>query len=262
MEVLKEFLESSTIHGMSYISRTRSCMKFMWIMTVVFGFISAGLLISQSYHNWRMNPIATTITTAPIEQVTYPLIYVCPPRNTFTNLNYDLVNVPDERLEQDYVNELVTLVDEKIQDAELEKALSELDIFEERNKFRNWYLGITELKLPNYYYILGYLKHSITYKTTASSGMITSPFFGSTYNEKNFYFVISYIFDFYLPLIKEERKLNFNVDIDTKETEGGSESFVLDLGTRKESYKLTGPMTRMFSFNNLTNTTKIELSKI
>ena len=262
MEVLKEFLESSTIHGMSYISRNRSCIKFMWIMTVVLWFFSAGFLISQSYHNWQMNPIATTIATAPIEQVTYPLIYVCPPRNTFTNLNYDLVNVPDERLEQDYVNELVMLVDEKIQEAELEKALDELDIFEERNKFRNWYFGLTELRLPNYYYILGYLKHELRYKTTASSGMISSPFFGSSYNEKNFYFIITYIFDFFLPFIKEERTLNFNVDIDTKETEGGSEAFVLDLGTRKESYKLTGPMTKMFSFNNSTNITKVELRKI
>ena len=216
----------------------------------------------QSFYNWEISPIATTLETTPIQQVTYPLIYVCPPRNTFTNLNYDLENVPDERLEPNFVNELVRLVDEKIQDAELEKTLVELDTFEEKNKFQNWYLGLSELALPRYYYIFGYLKHTIAYTTTASSGTVSSPFFRRIFNEKNFYFIVHYnfVFNNLLSLINEDRILNLNLDIDTKETEGGSESFSLTLGAKKESYKLTGPMTKALSLKSSDNITDIHLT--
>ena len=208
-----------------------------------------------------MSPIATTITTNPIEKVTYPQIYVCPPRNTFTNLNFDLVNVPDEKLEPDYVNELVRLVDEKIQDAELEKTLEDINTFEEQDKFNHWYMGLSELAQPRFYYIFGYLKHTITYKTTATSGTVSSPFFRSTYNEKNFYFIIHYNFDFknILPHIRSDQILNLKLDIDTKETEGGSESFSLYLGAKKESYKLTGPMTKTLILDSSDTISKFEL---
>ena len=261
MEVLREFSEQSTIHGIGYISRTQSCVRLLWILTVLSGFITAGFLIMQSFYNWEISPIATTLETVPIEQVTYPLIYVCPPKNTFTNLNYDLENVPDERLEPDYVNELMKLVDEKVQEAELEKTLDDINTFEEQDKFKNWYLGFSKLAQPRYYYIFGYLKHTIAYTTTATSGTISSPFFRSTYNEKNFYFIVHYSFDFdeLLPLIKGDRILNLNLDIDTKETEGGSESFSLNFGGKKESYKLTGPMTKALSVNSSDKITNFEL---
>ena len=188
MEVLREFSEHSTIHGIGYISRTQSCVRLLWILTVLSGFITAGFLIMQSFYNWEISPIATTLETVPIEQVTYPLIYVCPPKNTFTNLNYDLENVPDERLEPDYVNELMRLVDEKVQEAELEKALDDINTFDEQDKFIHWYYGLSELAQPRFYYLFGYLKHTIAYQTTATSGTVSSPFFRSTYNEKNFFF--------------------------------------------------------------------------
>ena len=209
-----------------------------------------------------MSPISTTITTNPIEQVTYPEIFVCPPRNTFTNLNHDLVNVPDERIDQDYIYELIRLVDKKVQEAELEKSLIELDTFDEKDKFKKWYLGLTEFALPQYYYIFGYLKQIIEYKTTATSGTISSPFFRSKYDKKNFYFITVYIFDLsnLLLHIEEDTILNLNLEIDTKETEGGSETFSLDLGSEIDSYKLTGPMTKTLSFNRSDQMTQFWLT--
>ena len=103
----------------------------------------------QSFHNWEISPIATTLDTVPIEQVTYPQIYVCPPKNTFTNLNYDLENVPDEKLEPEFVNELLRLVDEKIQESELEKTLDDINLYEEQDRFNHWYLDLSELRLIN-----------------------------------------------------------------------------------------------------------------
>lgn len=266
MEVLKEFSENSTIHGIAYISRTRRCIRLVWTLTVLTGFVTAGFLIKQSLEDWEINPIATTITTAPIEQVTYPLIYVCPPRNTFTNLNYDLERLPDERLDPDYVKELLSLVDEKIQDAELEIALSDLDTFEEGNKYRNWYFGLTNFTLPYYYYNFGHLEHIIKYETTSTSGTVSSPFFQSAYDERNFLLVTDYSFNFVnlLPRINEETSLILVVDIDTKETEGGSESFIYVSGSKRETYKLTGPMTKSFTFgsSSSTNITTLELRKM
>ena len=264
MEVLKEFSENSTIHGIAYISRTRRCIRLVWTLTVLTGFVTAGFLIKQSLNDWELNPIATTITTAPIEQVTYPLIYVCPPRNTFTNLNYDLERLPNEKLDPDYVDELLRLVDEKIQDAELEMALSDLNTFEEGNKYRNWYLGFTNFTLPYYYYNFGHLEHIIKYETTSTSGTVSSPFFETPYDERNFLLVTDYSFNFtnLLPKINEETSLILEVDIDTKETEGGSESFVYVSGAKKETYKLTGPMTKSFTFGSSTNITTLELCKI
>ena len=264
MEVLREFSENSTIHGIAYISRTRRCIRLLWTLTVLTGFVTAGFLIKQSLHDWEMNPIATTITTAPIELVTYPLIYVCPPRNTFTNLNYDLMRLSDERLDPDYADQLLSLVDEKIQDAELEMALGDLDTFKEENKYRNWYLGLTNLTLPYYYYNFGHLEHIIDYETTATSGSVSSPFYQSDYDEKNFLLVTDYTFNFanLLPLVNENTVLILilNVDIDTKETEGGSESFIFVCGTKRETNKLTGPMKKTFTLSS-TNTTILILSK-
>ena len=88
------FLESSTIHGLSYISSSRSlCGKIFWLFVVLTGFTCALLLIHQSFDSWNQSPIKTTIENRPIEEIHFPKVTVCPPRNTFTNLNYDLMNM-------------------------------------------------------------------------------------------------------------------------------------------------------------------------
>ena len=42
MENIKLFLETSTIHGLSYITGSRPWVKLFWIVTVISGFITAG----------------------------------------------------------------------------------------------------------------------------------------------------------------------------------------------------------------------------
>ena len=46
------------------------------------------MIISKSFDEWVNHPITTTIETLPISEVRFPKITVCPPKNTFTNLNY------------------------------------------------------------------------------------------------------------------------------------------------------------------------------
>ena len=98
MEHVKTFLDTSTIHGMSWISSTRRFARFFWILIVLGGFSWAGYMIHQSFYNWQQSPITTTLETLPISDITYPNITVCPPKNSFLNLNYDIMKSTDIKL--------------------------------------------------------------------------------------------------------------------------------------------------------------------
>ena len=88
---LQQFLESSTIHGLVYISTESKFARFFWILVVITGFSYSGYLINDAFTNWSESPIKTTIETRPISEITFPKVTVCPPKDTFTDLNYDLM---------------------------------------------------------------------------------------------------------------------------------------------------------------------------
>ncbi len=49
---LCEFLESSTIHGLVYISSSRTKVaKTLWALATLLGFVAAGYLIYDSFHD-------------------------------------------------------------------------------------------------------------------------------------------------------------------------------------------------------------------
>ena len=70
--------------------QTRSA-KLLWFTVVCLGFIGAGTLIGKSYKEWQENPIATSITTHPIDDLDFPIVTICPPRDSNTALYHDLV---------------------------------------------------------------------------------------------------------------------------------------------------------------------------
>ena len=49
--------------------------------------------IDSSIQDWADSPVSTTIETLPIADIRLPRVTVCPPRNTFTNLNHDLTTL-------------------------------------------------------------------------------------------------------------------------------------------------------------------------
>ena len=51
MENFTAFLESSTIHGLSYIAAGRKYVRLFWILVVIGGFTGAGGTISQKMYN-------------------------------------------------------------------------------------------------------------------------------------------------------------------------------------------------------------------
>ena len=58
-------------------------------------------MIYESFQSWRESPVKTTIETLPIDGITFPKITVCPPKGTYTNLNYDIEIVGNMTIDSD-----------------------------------------------------------------------------------------------------------------------------------------------------------------
>ena len=94
MEILKVFLEYSTIHGLVHISTAQSrASRAAWVAIVVTCFTFAIHMITSSYKEWQKSPVSTTITTHPITDLEFPAVTVCPPWGSNTAVNHLLRKV-------------------------------------------------------------------------------------------------------------------------------------------------------------------------
>ena len=99
---MREFLESSTIHGLVYISTSKAVLvKFLWFVIVAIGFSVSGVLIYQSFIDWNTSPVGTSEETLTIAEVHFPKVTVCPPRGSHTALNYYLEQAGSLQLNED-----------------------------------------------------------------------------------------------------------------------------------------------------------------
>ena len=114
MEVFREFMRTSSIHGLSHIITTRNYSRLFWIIVVILGISSSALIIHQSFRSWSESPVSTTIETLPISRIHFPKVIVCPPKNTQTNLNYDLVSSENLTLDRRTREEFVGFIKESI----------------------------------------------------------------------------------------------------------------------------------------------------
>ena len=178
MDGLNTFLEGSSIHGLSYISTTRKYARLFWIFVVVSGFFGGGLLIKSSFESWSENPIQTTVETLPIADIKFPKVTVCPPKNTFTDLNYDLMMTENDTLTEEMRDEMFKYAIEVIDENNfLEYNWNKLH---EEDRFLNWYRGYTAITSPRispYYF---YLENKIN--TCATSGVISTLYFGEQFH--------------------------------------------------------------------------------
>ena len=189
MENIKTFLESSTIHGLSYISTSRKCLRIFWVLTIILGFTSAGILIYQSFLDWHDNPETTTIAIRPIEEINFPKVTVCPPKNTYTNLNYDLMMTENLTLTKNNTKQLLNNFGKYFHKKDFDKTKKRITNFKEKNKYRNWYNGLTEVPI--------YLTRSKLFldddiRTSARSGEVSSPYFGTQFDEEKFPLSVEY----------------------------------------------------------------------
>ena len=181
IEEIKQFCESSTIHGLNYISIGRKWSRLFWILVVIGGFSGAGYLIHLSFDNWNQSPISTTIETLPISQITFPNVTVCPPENSYLDLNYDIMKSNETKIDQETREELFENSKEIIQENFFKEMMKNLSKLEDSDRFYNWYHGYTQVQFP--FYFDDYNRLNYIVEAWAKSGNISTKYFGESFHD-------------------------------------------------------------------------------
>ena len=211
MDVVQDFLKSSTIHGLSYISNSRKLGKIFWIFVVVCGFSVAGYLINQSFVDWAQSPITTTIETLPISGVTLPNVTVCPPRNTYTNLNYDLMMANNMTLDNETRFELFDFAMGQFQNHFFEQVMTNMSKITETNQFYNWYHGLSYFQPPYWRKERNYMYFNLD--TSAANGTFATKYFGEVFDKNKVEKAIRCYFTFH-PSVMQNSSVKLNVVIE------------------------------------------------
>ena len=188
METVRTYLESGSINGLNHIAATKKWDRLFWILVINGGFIISTILIVEMYIAWGDNPIRTDVDTLPMSEIRFPKVTVCPPKDTFTDLNYDIKRAEEKNLtlkEREALSEYAKNTIESI------SFMESLNRIQEKDRFYNWYYAISQMEpLVAGSRINEITKgSSITYRkdTMATSGFITSRFFGQKF-DKNLFF--------------------------------------------------------------------------
>ena len=212
MERFKEFLQSSTIHGLVYLTTTRGPVRLLWLGVVIAGFSGAGVLIYQSFADWAGSPVSTTIETLPITKLEFPNVTVCPPRNTFTSLNPDLVMARNFTFSRTMRNDISSHVPNVVLRANYDNDYNKFFAFNRGETFMNWYLGIT--KVARFERKSEYYKE-YQLETTSISGSVSTPSFKQPFNEELFEDYFYWNFHLHLPVsLSVGTKLVIDIEYD------------------------------------------------
>ena len=104
-------------------------------------------MIYQSFDAWAQSPIKTTIETRPINEITFPKVTICPPKNTYTDLNYNLKMLENLTLDDDTRNNLMDYSAEILNDYLYEEAILNIKKLQDTDRYFNWYHGYTEINM-------------------------------------------------------------------------------------------------------------------
>ena len=184
---VKEFLESSTIHGLSYIAGNRGLVRLFWICVVIAGFTGSFILIHQSYTGWEESPISTTIETLPISDIDFPNVTVCPPKNSFTSLIPDLVRSRNITFTEEQGKTLSEFINDALYEANANAKYAEFSAYRKNTgaeTYVNSYAGVSNISLP-------YIDHTndnkfYGFQTAALSGSFSTPYFGQPFDDSKF----------------------------------------------------------------------------
>ena len=185
MNGLKEFLESSTIHGLSYIAGNRRLVRLFWVSVIIAGFTGAVILIQQSFSSWADSPISTTIESLPISDLEFPNVTVCPPKNSFTSLNPDLLRSRNVNFDEEKRKEFSDSVLDALFGASLNSKYKEF-IEYRQDKYIDWYTGTSSISFPWDFRTFGVSEKIYDVKTTRPSGSFSTPYFRKSFSDQNF----------------------------------------------------------------------------
>ena len=185
MQEIKTFLETSTIHGLSYISTGKNYVRIFWVLIVTAGFMGAGVLIKNSFKFWAESPVKTAIETHSITEITFPKLTVCPPKNTYTDLNYDLMMSENRTLDNDTRTQLANYAKVLLYDDLHEGIMRIMRKLEDNDRYYNWYQGFTKITIPHYgkgSYWADSDGSNYDVETSATSGTILTQDFGDKFD--------------------------------------------------------------------------------
>ena len=250
MARFKAFLESSTIHGLTYISSTKRYARLFWIFVVIAGFTGAIFLIYESFKSWANDPVKTYVETLPISKIKFPKVTVCPPKNTYTDLNYDLSlaenkTLTDEERDELYDYALKTIFEHTYMDG--------LDKVQEENRFFNWYHGYSKIHRASKESDGGLKYHVLT---SATSGVVSTQYFEEQFQNNLLERKVHYWIQIYPPLsVQNDTNITLHFELE-KLTIGGLKSgwdniavdelHILEEGLENTSIKFSPPKSYRF----------------
>ena len=237
MDSIRNFLESSTIHGLAYIATGRNYVKLFWFLVVIAGFTGAGVLIYSSFQSWAESPVKTTIETLPITEITFPKVTVCPPKNTYTDLNYDLMMAENMTLDNDTRQELTNVAVELLYDHLHDTLLKNMRKLKDNDQYYNWYHGYNWIMIP--YYKSGRVHYYVSTRT--SSGSISTQYFGDKFDAAKVETDLTYTVNVYAP-----PNVTLNLDVEKVSLTDLSSGYddLLVAGTRVDTTHRTFNYTR------------------
>ena len=153
-------------------------------------------------------------------------VTVCPPKNTLTNLNYDIEMHGNMTVDEERKTELTNFIMDELHDPYFENMMENLNSFYEENRFYNWYHGYTKIDFPfgaKSYFIYGTGTDVIEMHvfTTTPSGTISTPYFGKEYNA-SLYKDIKYEIKIYVPFTIVQSNVNFTLFWRENKTDGSN----------------------------------------
>ena len=208
MDCLREFLESSTIHGLSYIATSRSKVgQVGWTFIVALGFGCAGWLIQSSFTNWSSSPIATTITPHPVSGFPFPKVAVCPPRDLNIALKHDLARLANMTLTRGLKESLQKAASDNFsgKQSEREFAKQRMNLINKEN-FVNMFEGYQSLSEES----------QLTLRMSNIRGSIESPGFGKNFTPQLYREMMQYM----------GKPVTYSFDVETIKQAIGNDGFL------------------------------------
>ena len=171
--------------------------------------------------------MSTTIETRSISDLAFPGVVICPPKNSFTTLNPDLIRSDKNSWDQNTTRRLEEIFIEAMFDLNVENKYKTMSSFFEKDMFFNWYKGESMLEFPSikkksrWGLYQGYVTR-FSPQTSAVSGSFSTPYFGEIFHEEDFELGLFFYINIYVP---------------DKERENGSISLVIDINYDIEGKK-------------------------
>ena len=255
MEGLKEFIESSTIHGLAHISTNRGLVRFLWLFVVLIGFSGAGILIHQSFSSWAASPISTTIQTVPISDLDFPNVTVCPPKKSFTSLNPDLVMSKNMTFDLKKRHEVADSIVDTVFFANYEPKYKEFLEYRGQQKLKDLYSGVSKIVLPSHKKMPNNVTYRVyNYDTQALNGSISTPYFRKPFDNNTFELTLIMQAFIYVPdKIQKGSKIVLDFEYDMEQISHNEYFWIKQFDQNKNGHLTAATQMTMWTNDNYWN---------